>query len=112
MRSVDFSENNIFPFTRGSMWKLVTFSLHCFSFFIPPSVFAEIIIKFLEGLSPVGDSRRQGYIQILRDSNKTRFHVSPAINPVSTAIFHQPRAQHHLSRIRPCPLQRLSITLV
>ena len=29
-----------------------------------------------------------------------------------TAIIHQPRAQHHLSRNRSCPLQRLFITLV
>ena len=28
---------------------------------------------------------------------------------MSTANIHQPRAQHHLSRNRPCPLQRLSI---
>ena len=43
---------------------------------------------------------------------KTRFHAYPAINPMSTASIHQPRVQHHLSRNKPCPLQRFSTTLV
>ena len=43
---------------------------------------------------------------VRRHNNKTRFYVSPVI----MAIIHQPRAQHNLSRIRPAPLQRRSIT--
>ena len=49
---------------------------------------------------------------VLRDNEKVRFHVISCDKPVITTIIHQPRAQHHLSRNRPCPLQRLSITLV
>ena len=39
---------------------------------------------------------------------KTRLHVSSAIILWAPPIIHQPRAQHHLSRNRPCQLQRLS----
>ena len=36
----------LFPLSQSNwMWKLVTFSLHCFSLRFSPSLFAEIIIK-------------------------------------------------------------------
>ena len=46
------------------MWKLGTFSLHYISLLFSPSLFAEIITR----LSPVGDSRRQGYTKTLTTS--------------------------------------------
>ena len=50
------------------LWKLVTFSLHCFSLLLSPSLFSEIIIKCVKGLSPAGNSRCQGYTKTLAPS--------------------------------------------
>ena len=47
------------------MWKLVRFSPHYFSLIFSFSLFSEIIIKCVEGLSSVRDSRCQGYTKTL-----------------------------------------------